>query len=353
MNDKDILDYCFTDSTGKLCNKIVKNKIKNMNKEMIQYLQNRYEDSESLNESIYRLKLNINVRPVCEYCGNKVKYLQCGKYRKFCSTKCNGKNNNMVFFNKTNLKSNLLTNEIKEKTKKTLLKKYGVDNISKSNIIKEKKRKTFLEHYGYINNFFNDEIRNKAINNSKNNIDKRKETNRIKYGVDSYLSLLKGTHLSDNHKLKISKTISSKEFQENRLNTMKHNNSFIKSTFEELIYEELLKYTFKSDIIRQYVSELYPWKCDFYIKSKDVYIEAQGSQFHHFHPYDKSNDDDLNELNRMMLLKDNHPQYNSIIDTWTIKDCIKRQIAKSNKLKYIEIFPKDNFNEIIKNIFEN
>lgn len=45
--------------------------------------------------------------------------------------------------------SNLLIT--KEKSKKTCIKKFGVDNASKSDIIKQKKKNTFLKHYGVDN----------------------------------------------------------------------------------------------------------------------------------------------------------------------------------------------------------
>jgi len=351
MNDETILEYCFKDKNGKLHNNICKNKITNMNNEMIQYLNNRFIDSKSLNESVYRIKYNIINRPKCKYCNNEVEYLGKGLFREFCSCKCRGKYNQEKFYEKTGLKSTLLLESVKEKTKQTLLNKYNVDNISKSDIIKNKKKKTFEKHFGYQNNFCNNDILKKAINNSINNINKRIKTNIIKYGVPYYLCLLKGKKLSKEHKNKISKIVSSEDFQKRRNITMKINMSFNKSKFEENIYKELLKYFKLEDIIRQYKSEEYPWNCDFYIKSINTYIEAQGSQFHHFHIFDQNNQNDINELNRMKILSKTKSQYISIIHTWTINDVKKRNRAKENNLNFIEIFPNDNYKEIINNLF--
>ncbi len=353
--DEDILKYCFIDNKGNLSDKIVKNKIVNMSSEMVEYLHYRFNDSESINESIYRIKYNIEKRPVCLYCKNKVQYLGVGKYRKFCSTKCNGKYNQNEFYIKTGLKSSLLQKDIQDKSRKTLIEKYGVDNISKSEKIKEIKKQSFLNHYGYKNNFCNDSILKKAIEKSTSEEanTKRKNTCLKKYNSDYYLSTLKGKCLSDEHKYKISNIVSSKEFQNKRFKTMMINNSFNKSKFEELVYFELLKYTDKENVIRQYKSTLYPWRCDFYIKSKDIYIEAQGSHFHHFHPFDKENKDDIEELEILNDKKLDHPQYESIITTWTIRDVYKRNMAKKNGLKYIEIFPNDDYKKIIETIFLN
>jgi very-short-patch-repair endonuclease len=60
-----------------------------------------------------------------------------------------------------------------EKTKKTNLERYGVENPSQSNIIKEKKKETLLKNYGVSNPSHSEEINNK-----------KKETLLKNYGVD-------------------------------------------------------------------------------------------------------------------------------------------------------------------------
>ena len=48
----------------------------------------------------------------------------------------------------------------------------------------------------------------------------------------------------------------------------------------------------EDDIIRQYNSERYPFSCDFYIKSLDVFIEYQGFWSHNVHPYNPDSEED-------------------------------------------------------------
>ncbi len=92
----------------------------------------------------------------------------------------------------------------------------------------------------------------------------------------------------------------------------------------------------KGDIICQYRSELYPFNCDFYIKSLDLYIEYQGMWTHGPHPFDKNN---INDLKLLEYWKSqNKDFYNAAINTWTIADPNKRNIAKQNKLNYIEFW---------------
>ena len=87
--------------------------------------------------------------------------------------------------------------EIKEKIKKTLEEKYGVDNPMKSNVIKEKVKATCLEKYGVENVYASEEIKEKIKKTFddkygchprllKETENKRRKTCIEKYGVDSY-----------------------------------------------------------------------------------------------------------------------------------------------------------------------
>lgn len=49
------------------------------------YLLNRFEYVESIQESLYRIKNNIEIRPVCPVCGKYVKFLGLKKKRIYIS----------------------------------------------------------------------------------------------------------------------------------------------------------------------------------------------------------------------------------------------------------------------------
>lgn len=131
--------------------------------------------------------------------------------------------------------------------------------------------------------------------------------------------------------------------------TMKQNNSYTKSKAEDEAYE-LIKEIFP-DIIRQYKSEKYNFNCDFYIPSIDTYIEYQGSHYHHNHPFDENNEEDIKERNKLVSLAETSKrhlegkksQYDVILYTWTNLDPRKRNIAKANNLNFIEFW---NINEV-------
>ena len=121
-------------------------------------------------------------------------------------------------------------------------------------------------------------------------------------------------------------------FREKIYNTKKKNNSFNKSKQEEFIYELLNTLLGEQDIIRQHNTDEYPFNCDFYIKSLDLYIEYQGFYTHNFRPFDKNNKNDVEEANVLLL------KYKDVWETWTIRDVKKRETAKKNNLNYIELW---------------
>ena len=105
----------------------------------------------------------------------------------------------------------------------------------------------------------------------------------------------------------------------------------------------LLKRFKKKDVIRQYKEVRYPFMCDFYIKSMDLFIELNLFWTHGEHPFNKRSKRDLEKLKIWKKKK-----YNKGIDTWTKKDILKIKTAKKNKLNYYLIYNKNDI-EIFKN----
>ena len=342
MDDEYVLNYFYTNKEGNLLNRLSRYKVKHIPDDISEYLKNRYSDNttDDIHEIIYRIKNNIEIAPKCPICGGKLIFKRY--YPITCSSKCIGKKSYLSQIAATGIKN--LFDVHREKTNETMLKKYGVLNCSQSDKVKEKKENTFLKHYGVKNNFGRKEVMDKNIETIKNNkeeiLEKRRKTNQEKYGVDYYLSLNKGKNLADSHKKKIGIAVKSKEFQKQRMKSMKEHGTVNTSRAEEAFYKYFSERY--NNVERQYKSEKYPFYCDFYIKDIDTYIEIQGSQFHHFHPFDPDNIDNINELERLKRLADDeHPQYNNIIECWTVLDPMKRKIAKDNKLNFIEIYPND------------
>ena len=110
-----------------------------------------------LQERLYCILNAIHELLLCKTCGVNVVRFNRVKYNDFCSNKCAQ-----------------LNNETRSKIKKTCLKKYGVNNPSKSKSIQRKMRRTCLERYGTESALCSAAVRKKI-----------KQTLVEKYGVDN------------------------------------------------------------------------------------------------------------------------------------------------------------------------
>lgn len=133
-----------------------------------------------------------------------------------------------------------------------------------------------------------------------------------------------------------------------RFDSCMKNNSYNKSDPEEIFYHKLLCFYSKDDIKRQYHSDEYPFNCDFYVISENTYIEINMSHYHHGHPFNCHDNNDIKELNNIkskqcLYLNHNNKetknQYYAIEDTWPVRDINKLNTAINNKLNYLMIYP--------------
>lgn len=86
--------------------------------------------------------------------------------------------------------------------------------------------------------------------------------------------------------------IASNKVQQKIIAAKKKNGTVNSSKPEEKSYELLCSHFSKEDVVRQYHSDVYPFNCDFYIKSIDTYIECNYNWTHGGHWFDESNEED-------------------------------------------------------------
>lgn len=283
---------------------------------------------------------------------------------------------------------------VKEKFKNTCIEKFGTSAPAQNEDIKKKQRKTFENHKNTDSNFL-ENIRNKRnyTNSLKSDeekdlikqksketkkshygehlekiVEKFKETCMKKYGVSNPLKFEPIREKSKETCLKrygyenITQTIEFKEImkkrnleiQEKRYKTRKQHNTFHTSKSEEEIYQLLFEKF--PDVKRQYRDERYPFACDFYIPSKDLFIEYQGTWTHGGHPFDENNPEDLKivaewkrrseEINFKGKKKS---FYKTAIYVWTKLDVEKRKYK--NSLNWVEFFRKEDIERGIENDF--
>lgn len=229
--------------------------------------------------------------------------------------------------------------ESKEKRIQTNIEKYGVPYTSQSEIIRKKTEKTNLSKYGFKHPMKSKDVQNKVI-----------KTNMKKYGVKSTLQL-------DSVKAKIIETniekygypsysqteearkAQSKRVIENRPNEIKtkiKNGTLKKSKPEQKLHEELKKLFNKIEI--QYISDKYPFACDFYIPDRKLYIELNASWTHNSVWYDENKQEHEEIANKWLTSSD---YYKIAHKTWTYYDVKKRQTAKENNLNYLVFWQPD------------
>lgn len=295
----------------------------------------------------------------------------------------------------------LKSNDVLEKQRSTIIDRYGVDNISKLDDIQKKKQFTTMEHYGVEHGFLTtnarehlnqtlfekygakniaypfqcDSVRKKAIatclarykvSNPFNNKDvqlrikqtmsnkygvvnpslvkefqqKRSHTMITKYGVrnpfqvEAFKQVSRETNLS---KYGVPYVSQNAEIRERAVKTKIARGTINSSKPEDDLYNILVNVFGVDDVKRQYYSDEYKFACDFYIVSRNMYIELNASWTHGGHWFNKDADNDKLSLWR----EKNTKYYDSAIYTWTDLDIRKRRIACDNKLNYIVFWVTD------------
>ena len=314
---------------------------------------------DSIQEFLYYYKNPIKAEQEnkCKACGKKTHFkVIWNKYNSFCSSVCANQ------YNAPKIAKTILNKygvscifKDKEKIRNSYLQKLGVDNPSKLESVKQKVKNTLLNKIddkglnGYQQialktrqtNLKN--IDENGLNGYQQNAVKIKQTFLKKYNVSHFT---KTQEYKDRYKNK--KWV--EESQNKRAKTMIANKSYAKSKQEDLVYEKLINLFGQENIIRQYKNEIYPYKCDFYIKTLDTYIECNFFWTHGKYKnkilgeFDKNNKDHLKVLSLWKEKAKTNKAYIDAINTWTKLDVKKNRVATKNKLNYYVYYNIKPFN---------
>lgn len=149
---------------------------------------------------------------------------------------------------------------------------------------------------------------------------------------------------------KTMKTISEKntglwteEYKQNYLkksyDTKKKNGTFNTSGAEEKYYKSLVDIFGAEDVVRQYRDNRYPFNCDFYIRTLDLFIELNITWTHGGKLFENTKED-LLKLEQWQDKAKTSDFYLAAIETWTKRDVEKFRVAKENNLRY-KVFYKE------------
>ena len=348
-------------------------------------------------ESLYLLSHNMDGPPKCPICSNIIVFNR--GYNKTCSKECSKK---LILLNsqKTLLKRYGVinigqSNIIKEKVKQTKLKRYGepyYHNVNKMKQTKlerygatnyvnpDKMKQTKLERYGNSNYVNTNKIKQTKLERYGDpyyrNANKMKQTKLERYGNSNYVNSNKAKQTklerygdaNYNNREQTKRTclerygaenfvqseewqkiIKNEEWQKHRkeaeINTKRKNHTFNTSKPEENGYKLLCDKYGVENIKRQYKSELYPFACDFYVKSLDLYIEFNFHWTHGGHLYNNNNIKDIITKCRLNIKSKTSKFYKIALNVWCKADVNKYNVAKKNNLNYLAFYTWKEFLE--------
>lgn len=237
--------------------------------------------------------------------------------------------------------------EVRERIRQTNLSKYGVENLRQNHFVADKIKATCIEKYGVPYAIMSNVVREKiesvilnryGVSNPMQNIDiqnKVKQTVLLRYGADNVMKNPIVKHRYQNAMLDlygVCHPYQNVKLFGKCLQTKRNSGTFNTSSTEELLYHKLCEVFGKNNLIRQYYSDEYPFFCDFYVISRNMYIELNASWTHGSCWYDAKNVEQRNVWENKAV---NSAYYRNAIDVWTRRDVNKRNVARIHNLNYI------------------
>lgn len=262
----------------------------------------------------------------------------------------------------------VISDEVASKMKATCQAKYGTNvwsqsdegkeklhEIMSSDEIKEKVISGYMRKYGVEHYMKTDEGREKARNNinSEERRQKIRKSMYEKYGAYSFMESNEYIKHLPEMRIKIRKTIrerygvdyalQSSEILAKAWKTKRKNGTFNTSKPEQTMGLLLQDIFGVDDVLSQYKCDRYPFACDFYVKSLDLFVELNAHWSHGGHWFDENNPDDILKLNKWKRKSSEKGSryYYGAIDIWTNRDLSKLQTAIDNNLNYLVFWKND------------
>lgn len=269
----------------------------------------------------------------CKMCGCKNNWSKSnGLYHIYCSNKC--KSSDPYIKEKISIGNKKVAKHTLQERRKTNQIRHGNPNYH--NV--EQMRITRLN-----------DVDENGLNSFDRSAIKYRQTLLQTRGVDNYSKTKEFKNIIHNKK---------EEMSFKRYNTKKKNHTLNSSNAENIIHQFLIyKFNFEDIIHHYYDKERYPFECDFYIKSLDLFIELNFYWTHGFEPYDKNNPNHQERLNNWIksteeinFKKQKKDGYKNAIYIWTIDDPNKLATFKRNNLNYKIFYNLEEFIEWYSNI---
>lgn len=274
---------------------------------------------------------------------------------------------------------------IKEKVRQTCLNRYGAKTYAESEEgrqrlhdivtrpeVRVKMESTCQQRYG-AKCWSSSDIGHEKLHELMSSVEMRQKIvsgYRKVYGVDHYMKTEEGRakarlYLNDERRAKIRGSFLKKygvsnaflidsvraviysqraEIVRKSWVTKSKNGTFNTSKPEESLYRLLCDKFGTNNVIRQYMDkDRYPFCCDFYIVSLDLFIELNANWTHGGHWFDESNPLDLDRLAILQQCAKLRGSrfYRQAIYIWTCRDLLKKRTAEANCLNYLVFWDND------------
>lgn len=215
----------------------------------------------------------------------------------------------------------------------------------------ERREATMIEKYGVPNPSLRTDVEHVAWNKglTKETDDRMKKASDNHVGVTAWNKGL--TEDTDERVEKYAESGRTEQCKRLRYLTRKKNGTFNSSSQEATYFAKLKELFGSENVIKQYRDQRYPFHCDFYIKSLDLFIELNFHWTHGGRPFDPNDEKCREQLVLWQEKSKTSVYYIAAIKVWTLNDVEKVNIAHRNNLNLVVLY-EDNFDELISGIKE-
>lgn len=230
-------------------------------------------------------------------------------------------------------------------SRQTNLARYGVENVSQLPANRSRQSKLMIRTYAERNSKARATIlRRYGVHYASQRQERRAalssfmRTYGVEFAARSRVTSLKRYGVAhhaqtEERRLRQSQRMLDPDHQ-NRINSAKRaSNSFNTSAPENELHGLVAGHFGKDQVIRQYSDPRYPYRCDFYIPSRDLFIELNGMWTHGGHWFDQEDSHDRQVVERWRAKRTAF--YEKAVLQWCQWDTAKRNAARAARLKYV------------------
>lgn len=210
---------------------------------------------------------------------------------------------------------------------------------------------TMIERYGVPNPSMRTDVEHIAWNKglTKETDDRMKKAAENHIGVTAWNKGL--TEETDDRVRRCAESGRTEQCKRLRYLTRKKNGTFNSSPQEAIYFVKLCELFGEDNVTQHYRDQRYPFHCDFYIKSLDLFIELNFHWTHGGRPFDPNDEWCQKKLTLWEEKSKTSKYYLTALKVWTLSDVKKVSVAYTNNISLIVLY-EDNFDELLSGIKE-